>query len=341
MAVTPDVLSSTIRKIHPEATMGLFQNNAFTKYTEKKKKIYPISGSHQIRVAVETDVATTATEIVNGYEQLDMSTGNTLSYADFTWGCDVQPIIISKLDLMQNSGDAAIIDLAGVRHESILQAMMRNLNKQILVGSVPKWGNFGTLNGTASSGSATGFLENRAAGSQTNVVGGLSKATYQAVPGWQNQYSTGGGSFANNGLKALRSAQTRASLYSPNANSPFDFFVLHPDCYVAFTDELNDFARYLDPKAIDAGKIVPVWSGTPIEADAAFLGISGTDADLLSGYGLNLSGVQLALHDDGNFAFEDFQMLPDQEVMSARIRVAGGLIARNLGCQAVLTDLNA
>ena len=193
MAVTPDVLSGTIKKIHPEATMGLFQNNAFTKYTEAKKKFYPISGSYQVRVAVETDVATTATEIVNGYEQLDMSAGNTLSYADFTWGSSVQPIIISKLDLMQNAGDAQIIDLAGTRHESILQAMMRNLNKQILVGSVDKWTKFGTLNGTATSGVAGGFLENANPGSQTHVVGGLSKATYSNVPGWQNQYSTGGG----------------------------------------------------------------------------------------------------------------------------------------------------
>jgi len=343
MAIDMDVLSSTIAKIHPEATMGLYKNVPFLRESLNRKKFYPINGSYEVRVAVETNVATVPTAITNGYEQLDMSAGNTLDYAAFQWSTVVQPIIISKRDEMQNSGDEAIIDLAGVRHESILQSMMRQLNQQLLVGSVAGWTEFGTLNGTTTSGVAGGFLENAApgAGAQTHVVGGLSKATYAGVPGWQNQYATGGGNFAQNGLSNLRTVRTRASLYSPRADRPFDLLVLHPDCHVAFENQLQSYIRYLDAGEIDTGKVAPVWEGSPVYADAAFLGISGSGANLLSGYGLNLQGVQLALHDEGNFKFEDFVMLPDQEVMAARIRVSGCLIARNLGCQAVLTNLNA
>lgn len=61
--------------------------------------------------------------------------------------------------------------------------LSRGYNKRVVAGTGAGFADFQTLNGFDSS---TGFFESGAKGTQTNVVGGLSKATYAYTPGWNN-----------------------------------------------------------------------------------------------------------------------------------------------------------
>lgn len=73
--------------------------------------------------------------------------------------------------------------------------LARGWDKRIVAGTGVGFADWQTFNGIDST---TGFFERGAKGTQTNVVGGLSKATYNYTPGWQNPTVSMAGALGSN-----------------------------------------------------------------------------------------------------------------------------------------------
>lgn len=339
---TNDVLSAVLQEIHDTATLGMYRRSNFLKHAKARGGLTEFSGGVVQQVPIETAWQAGVTALSDGYEQINVSHGNTLQKMTFSRGFGARPISISDKERLEDMGEAAMVDLLKVYHDSALNQCMYLLNKQILAGGVAEFADFGTLNGCTTIGVSTGFLEDHTPGTaQVNTVGGLSKATYAGVPALQNQWADIGGNFAANGLAAFRNARDYASLYAPGTGNSFDVILVHPLTLGLLGAASWSNVRYVDVSEVDPGKVVPVWEGQPIEADAAFVGLSNTGNGPLSGLGLNFSGIKLGLHREANFKVGDFVRSPDQAVSTAQLQVMGGLLAYNLSNQAVFTDGNA
>lgn len=362
MAIGNDVLSETILAIHPEVSMALTRTTPFLQAAKELGKIHYFggnnsasSGSYKLRIPIEVAESTQTTDVsTTGYEALNLSVQDATRYAEFTWGRWVRPVIISRKERAENSGDAAIISLAETRYRNGLGGLKRDLNRQIISNSsvtgveaafTSAYTPLGTLWGAAGSsgGSSTGFFEPLDPASQVNSVGGLSKSTFN-IPGWTNQYKDVGNAFSNNGLPAFRHIRTRAALNREMARDDrtFHAVLLHPTTKDLYEGAMYTNARYANTKDLDAGKFVLMFEDAPVYADPAFISTTGNDigvADFkLSGYFLNLDGVTLAIHEDADFTFGEFERISTQDVDMALITFMGGLIAKNLGSSGLVVD---
>jgi hypothetical protein len=350
MAVSLDVLSQTIASVSDEVTMALTQTTPFIQYSKKLGKIHEFGGditggSYQLRIPVEVQPGTTVTNLSNGYEQINLTQTNTTSWAQYTWGRKVFPFSISGREEAENMGEAAVVKLADTRYRSALGLFMRQINKQFVVGAQTDYTDIGTLNGTSTGDATGGFLENAAVASQNNSPGGLSRATYN-IPGWTNQYNAGGANsaawFATNGLQAMRNIRTRASLNRQEATDDASFHLILTTANLKDLYESSLYAntRYINSKDLDGSRWVLAFEDAPVIADPNMTAAtSGTySASDISAYFLNLDGIQLAIHRDGDFKVSEFIRTPSQDVTTAHIIFMGGLIGKNFGMQGLLMD---
>ena len=338
MAVSNDTLSQTILAIEPEVSMALTRATPFLSQVKSLGKVHSFSGSYALRIPVEVREPSNTTILSTGYEAIDLTARDATAYAQFDWGRFVRPVSISGRELAENAGEYQVVDLAETKYKSSMSGLMRQMNKQITVGGTA-FSDLGTLNGKTSA--STGFLQNLAYASQDNVVGGLSKVTYN-VPGWLNQWSGATGTLsAGVALGALRSIRTGAALNIPNGSDGklFHTILAHQDFFNAYESDLFAVTRYIDQKTLDGGIFGLAYGDALVCPDPDITAASG--AALGTGetlaYALNFDGVTLAIHKDGDFKFSNFISTPEQDVTTAHIIFMGGLIAKNLGAQGIVT----
>lgn len=341
--VSNDILSTTIYDIEDSVSDALFQTAPFLSVAKKLKKIKYFSGGYKLVVPIETDESTQMTVLTSGWEPLNMSVKDALDNAEYDWLRVAMPVLISGREEAVNSGDKAIIDLAEVRFKNALAALMRKVNKQIVAGNVTGLSALGTLNGTATLGSSTGFLQNAALGSQTNAMGGLARGS---IVGLNNQFKqvgvTGGATFTGGtGIKMMYELEALASTVQPAGGDGgrFHLTLASPTAYVEYRNELNDKERYVDAKTLDASGVqsLAFSSGVIVPEREMLVGGSATVNDS-SMYMLNLDGIRLNIHKDADFKFTGFENVTGYDGRYGRILFMGGLTASHLGSSAILSD---
>jgi hypothetical protein len=145
---------------------------------------------------------------------------------------------------MENSGEYAIVKILEARMKSVMRMLRRELNKQVLKGNSAVLTSLNTLNGdSAGVGSATGFFEPVVVGSQTNIVGGVSKANFcQTTPGWQNQFVNIGGAGLT-GLSQFYDAYIAANSVAPMGD--VNHFIMSNALLAAYRNELFEQERFV------------------------------------------------------------------------------------------------
>lgn len=349
MATTLDVINTTLSLIHDETSMALQRATPFLGQVKDQGKVYKFGGGYNINIPVEVQTPGNITSLDGtGYETLDMTARDSTQRATYTWSRLALPISLSGRDKAENMGQAAIVSLADVRYKSALSSMMRAINKQVVAGGVSGLSALGTLNGTALSGQAGGFFEAADPGSQSRVVGGLSKATYATVPGWQNQFASAGGSFGSDtsgaGFDALRKVRTAAALNRNGLSEKLFHVVLaSQDAYNLYEQALVNQVRYMSQKELDSGSPSLVWNDAIMFADPdmTVLNVTATGNGKVSFYCLNLDDITLGIHSEGDFVLTPFIEVPNQDVAVAKLIFQGGLVAKRLGGSGIITNADA
>lgn len=344
MAVDNDLLASTLKYIVEEEVEAVKRRHAFLDYADKNKGTRILDGGSSITVPVSAKDHSLLTWHSSGYEGTDESIQDVLVDANYQWAFVTAPITISSMKLAINAGDSAIIDLYSAHTKSVMDLMGRNINAQILNGSILGTGGslaagsnvLETLYGAAGAGVNAGFLEGVAKASQNNTVGGLSKATYN-VPGYTNAWASGGGAFATNGKTGMDSIQTQImSVFQ--GEKPIDCIIASEASFRLYKQTLFAQEHYYSSDKLDGGRMELLYGGAPLTPDLAMT-VSGRAADaIFSMYFINFNGVKLNFLKNANFALIERGTPLGYSVKSWQLQTGLQLTGHHLGSLGVLTN---
>ena len=268
------------------------------------------------------------TQLSSGYEPVNLAVKDALRQAEFNW-CDfVAPIVITRSEELSNKGEKAVIDIAEARLKSVMGALQREVEKQVVANASSILTNLNTFNGltqgTSGGNTSGGFFDNQAFGSQTGTVGGLSKATFSRL---QNQFVTSGGNAVTGAATML---QDMANLYiecqlnTPDGSAP-DLIICSPQYYKNYKSVLQSQERYIDEQVLDGGRLALAFNGAMLVADP-FLGsavqIPGSTAagdGIIGAYFINTKYMKIAFDSAAQFEMDDFEHVSGYASRSANI----------------------
>lgn len=161
---------------------------------------------HTLIVPWDVQRHSTTTQMITGYEAVEMDVQTVMTSGRDNWGYVISPVVWSVRDEKINSGKAKKISVIEKRTKDTDLRMLKEFEDRVLSASVAQWADINTLNGVLAT---DGFLENLLPGLQTNTVHGVSKGTYSALPGFQNQAGDVAGSASTNLLSVLREQHLR------------------------------------------------------------------------------------------------------------------------------------
>jgi len=331
MSISNDLLSSTLYSIRDAEVDELYKKVAFLDGVKRAKGIETETGGIKIQRPLSIQEHSSITQLATGYEPVSLAVNDVLRPAIYDWADFTSPIVVTKKEEMENSGEYAIVKIVEARMKSVMGMLRRELNKQILVGNSSVLTSVNTLNGDLSKGTATGFFEHLAAGSQSNVVGGISKATYSTVAGWQNQFVNGGG-FSMDDLYSLYIA---ANNVAPSGD--ISQLILSNATMGKYRNALFGQERFLQTDKLDGGRMSIAFNGAVAEADPT-MGFSSSVAGNVDGYMLNFDGIKLIFHTEGDFAVSPFQHISGTTARAAQLYVKCQLVADHLGSCGVLIN---
>jgi len=338
MAISNDLLSSTLYSIRDGEVDELYKKVAFLDGVKKAGGVEVEKGGIKIQRPLSIQEHSTITQLATGYEPVSLAVNDVLRPAIYDWSDFVAPIVITKKEEMENSGEYAIVKILEARMKSVMGMLRRELNKQVLKGNSSVLTSLNTLNGdSAGLGSATGFLEPVVAGSQTNIVGGVSKLTFQTTPGWQNQFvNIGGAGLAASSLAPFYDAYIAANSVAPMGD--VNHLIMSNALLAAYRDQLFAQERFIDSKTLDGGRMGLAFNGALAEQDPE-MGFACSVAGNVDGYMLNYDGIKLIFHSEGDFSLSPFEHISGTTARSAQLYVKCQLVADFLGGQAMLINL--
>ena len=316
MAISNELLSTTLYDIRDKEVDNLYKRTAFLDSCRKLNGVETISGGIKIQRALSFFEHSSLTQLVNGYEPINLSVADTMVPAIYDWTDLVQPVVISEKEESENSGELAIIKILEARMRNVMSHFKRDVNKQILLTG--------------------GFLENSAVGTQTGVVGGLSKAT-APTRGWSNQFGDCVDAFGTNGLAQMY--QIHSGMTNVTAMGQFALAIASGAGFQNYKRVIQANERYVDLKTLDAGRMALAFADGVVEQDLDMPTSAGADEEYTM-YFLNFDGIKLVIHGDYDFAVKPFETIPTHALRTARVCWKGQLVADHLGSQGVLVDGN-
>ena len=347
MASTPvtvanELLSTTLYYLAKDWVDARFQQSAYLSALDQvhgKGQPSEDGGSHFVQPLAFFEHSV-ATRIQTGYETINMAVTDATVPAIFRPAHTVQPIVISKDEEIKNKGEKAQLKILEIRQKQVMSAMHRNWVRRTLTGEpIVGYESWNHLNGITY---GDGFLEENAVGAQGNSVGGVSKATYSGVVGWNNQTVNISNSFNANGLNAMDHLRIRCKQYAPGGDQDL-FFFMSVQCFQNLKRSLRTFERYVVEKSTDGadgGKLMAYWDGIPVELES----FMPTDASIhtsgvVSAYCLDLGSIHPMWDSEGFWATEDFAPVAgSSDTRAAKVRLYGQNCASHLGSSGLAYD---
>jgi hypothetical protein len=332
MAITNDLLSSTLYSIRDGEVDELFKKVPFLDDAKKHGGIEYEDGGIKIQRPLSVAEHSSISLMTTGYEPVSLAVADVLKPAIYDW-CDfAAPIVISKKEELENSGEKAVVKIVEARMRSVMSLLRRELNKQIIGGASATLTTMNTLNGSAAG--ANKFLEPRVPGAtQTSVVGGLAKNTLN-VPGFFNQF-VASGAFGANGLGAMHNLYTAANVITPMGE--VNSVIASVPAFANYKRSLFVNERYIDEKTLDGGRLALAYAGAMVSADSD-MPLNGGGVNVYSMYFINFDGIKMVIHKDGDFAVSPFEYISGTTARAATVYFKGQLIADHLGSCGILTD---
>lgn len=332
MAISNDILSSTLRILLDQETDNLFKAVPLLDQMKKQGGVEYFDGGQKVDVPLILAEHSTITQLSTGYEPVNLAVQDALRNASYNW-CDfVAPIVINKKEELSNRGERAVVSIAEARMKSVMGLLKREFEKQVVNGTSTILSDLNTLNG----GVAGGFLEDRAFGTQLNTVGGISKAAFPAD--YQNQFQDSNSAFATGaatGIRDLTELYIDAQVRTPDGGAP-NLLLVSPNLYRGYKSLLFANERFIDEKTLDGGKLALAFNGAMMYVDP-FLPATGViGANSISGYALNTKHIHLAMDSDADFTMADFEYISGYAARAANVFVRAQLYVDHLASQGVI-----
>lgn len=332
MPLSNDVLSSTLRIVKDQEVDNLFKSTPLLEKIREKGGVEEVDGGSTIDRALILAEHSSITQLSTGYEPVSLAVADAMRNASYNF-CDfVAPIVITRKEELANKGDRAIVKIAEARLKSVMGMLKREFEKQAVAGSSTILTDMTSLNGA--SGLTTGMFEAVAFGSQTNTVGGISKAAFPTS--YQNQFTDAGGALS---IGALTDLYIQCQIFSPT--SAPNLILASANMYKTYKNLLFAQEFYMKETVLDGGRLALAFNGAMMYVEPflpATVTAGANAGDPISAYFLNTDYLKLVVDKDANFELSDFEHVSGYASRSAQIMTRAQLVTDHLACQGILID---
>lgn len=314
-----EIVTTTLRNRTGKLADNITKNNALLNRLKKKGKVKTVSGGRTI--VQELEYAENGTyKRYSGYESLNISPSDVFTGAEFNYAQAAVAVSISGLEMLQNSGENAIIDLL----ESRIGNAERTITNNIAIDCYS--------DGTADGGRQIGGLQLLVPATNTNTVGGINAGTYSF---WQN---TAFSSLTNGGAAAtsanIQSYMNRVWVQQVRGADAPDLIVADNNYFRYYLESLQAIQRIASDSEAQAGFTSLKYMTADVVLDGGFGG--GAPSNTM--YFLNTDYIFFRPHADRFFApLGDDRFAVNQDAMVKLIGFAGNLTVSNRRLQAILS----
>jgi hypothetical protein len=285
-----DIIATNIQSRSGELADNTTNNNALLRRLKERGNIKPFSGGNVIlQEIMYNDSTTNNTNSYSGYEVINTSQNSPISAAQFGITQYASAISISGLEMIQNSGKEAIIDLLDGRM-SVAEAQLANR----ISGDI-------YLDGTGNSGkNITGLGAAVPDVPTSGTYGGINRATYSF---WQSEVfsgvTDGGSAVSASNIQAYMDAL--AVQLIRGTDKP-DLIVCDNNYYRLYLQSLQSIQRITDSSgAAGAGFASLKYYGAGMASDVILDGGIGNAATANHMWFLNTKYLMFRPHKDRNF----------------------------------------
>ena len=291
-SVVTDIIATTIQSRSDALADNLTNNNALLRRLKERGNVEPFSGGNVIlQEIMYNDPATNNANSYSGYEILNVSPDSPISAAQFAITQYADAVTMSGLEMLQNSGKEAIIDLMDGRMKVSEARLLNRIGGDIY------------LDGTGNGGkNITGLAAAVPDDPTTGTYGGISRSTWTF---WQSQkYSgvtDGGAAVAASNIVQY---MTALALKQVRGNDKPDLYVADNNYYGFYVNALQAIQRVTSDTGsgmAGAGFASLKFYGGGIAADVVLDGGIGAAATANHMWSLNTKYIHFRPHKDRNF----------------------------------------
>lgn len=316
-----EIVTTTLRNRTGKLADNVSKNNALLFRLRKKGKIKTVSGGRTI--VQELEYAENGTyKRYSGYEALNISPSDVFTGAEYNYAQAACAVSISGLEMIQNSGEDAIIDLLEARISNAEKTLTNNVALDCY------------SDGTADGGRQIGGLQLLVTSNpSTGVVGGIDASTTVGAF-WRNiafSALTNGGAAAS--AANIQSYMNRVYVQLVRGTDRPDLIVADNNYWRLYFESLQAIQRLRNNDLADAGFDNIQYMSSDVVLDGGFGGGTPTN----SMYFLNTDYIYFRPHTDRNFApLGDDRFAVNQDAMVKLIGFAGNVTTSNRRLQGLL-----
>ncbi len=319
-ATITEIVTTTLRNRSGKLADNVTKNNALLYRLRARNRVKPVSGGRTIVQELNYQENQTYKRY-SGYEALNISPSDVFTGAEFNYAQAAVAVSISGLEMLQNSGEEAIIDLLEGRVENAEQTLTNNIALDIY------------STGLADGGRQIGGIQLIVSTTPTTgVVGGIDASVWSF---WRNVAFSG----VTNGGAAVSTANIQSYMNRVwvqlvrGADHP-DLIVADNNYYRFFWESMQAIQRVGDEELAELGFTTLKYVNSDVVLDGGFGGGAPTN----SMFFLNTKYIFFRPHQDRNFApLGDERFAVNQDAMVKLIGFAGNMTVANRFLQGVLT----
>ena len=286
-----DIIATNIQSRTGELADNVTNNNALLRRLKERGNVKTFSGGNVIlQEIMYNDAATNNTNSYSGYEVLNVSQNSPISAAQFSITQYAAAISISGLEMIQNSGKEAIIDLLDGRM-SVAEAQLANR----ISGDI-------YLDGTGNSGkNITGLGAAVPDAPSTGTYGGINRASFSFWRSAKFSGVTDGGSAVS--ASNIQAYMDALAVQLIRGTDKPDLIVCDNNYYKLYLQSLQSIQRISDGgnSSVGAGFASLKYYGAGMASDVILDGGIGNDATANHMWFLNTKYMMFRPHADRNF----------------------------------------
>ena len=314
-----EIATTTLRKRSGKLADAVSNNTALLYRMKQRGKVRPVSGGRTILEEIDYQENSTYKRY-SGYEALDISPSDVFTAAEYNWKQMAVAVIMSGLEMLQNSGAEQVIDLMESRITNAERTFMNNMSNDLY------------SDGTADGGKQLVGLQALVSDDGTGTVGGIVAGSWSF---WQNQFYD----FSAEGVTASATTIQNAmnTLYlnvSRNRDHP-DLIVADNTYFNYYWQSLQAIQRISNDNLGQAGFSNLKFMNADVVADG---GLDG-DAPTTSMYFLNTDYIYLRPHSKRNFVpLDPDRYSTNQDAVVKLMAWAGAFTTSNRRLQGCIVD---
>ncbi len=307
-----EVVSTTLRNHQKSFADNISYHNALYWKMNKGGRIREVGGGYELVEPLDYSANSTF-QRYSGLDTLNIGSSEVLSAAKYDWKQASIAVVISGLEMRQNSGREQIINLIESRVTNAKRTAANSLSSD--------------LYSAGSLSNQIGGIQNIVQDDGTGTVGGIVSGTYTF---WKNKYQQCAGTVA---ATTIRKDMMDLWVQVVRGQDKPDIIVSSTELFNLYWSSLAELQRFGDTEAGDTGFDTLKFKGVDVFHDTSESGIPANRM-----FFLNTQYLKLCVHKDANWTPMDERVPLQQDAMVKLMFWQGNLVCSNRARQGVMLE---